>query len=81
MTHDKGSKAYVILLTLAVSWTFPELLGNVFLNEKFHGGFPFWIYGTMCILTVFFIWKLMPETKGKILEKEIMTKRGLVKNL
>ena len=53
---------------LAVSWTFPILLGNVFLSDKFHGGFPFWIYGSMCVLSVLFIWKLVPETKGKTLE-------------
>ncbi len=53
---------------LAVSWTFPVLLGNVFLNAKFHGGFPFWLYGGMCVFTVLFVWKLVPETKGKTLE-------------
>lgn len=54
---------------LAVSSTFPVLLGNVFLNEKFHGGFPFWIYGVMCAITVLFALKLIPETKGKTLEE------------
>jgi SP family xylose:H+ symportor-like MFS transporter len=54
---------------LAVSWTFPILLGNIFLTNKFHGGFPFWIYGSMCIITVLFVLKLIPETKGKTLEE------------
>jgi SP family xylose:H+ symportor-like MFS transporter len=26
------------------------------------------LYGTMCILAALFVWKLVPETKGKTLE-------------
>ena len=29
----------------------------------------FWTYATMCILTFLFVWKVVPETKGKTLEE------------
>ncbi|MFD1187995.1 D-xylose transporter XylE [Pontibacter rugosus] len=52
----------------AVSQTFPMMMGNSYLMDNFHGGFPFWIYGAMCIVTILFVWKFVPETKGKKLE-------------
>ncbi len=52
-----------------VSLTFPMLNDNVWLTEKFHHGFSYWIYGIMGILSAIFMWKLVPETKGKTLEE------------
>jgi SP family xylose:H+ symportor-like MFS transporter len=52
-----------------VSLTFPMLNDNVWLTQKFHHGFSYWIYGVMGILSAIFIWKLVPETKGKTLEE------------
>jgi SP family xylose:H+ symportor-like MFS transporter len=52
-----------------VSLTFPIMNDNVWLTEKFHHGFSYWIYGVMGILSAFFMWKLVPETKGKTLEE------------
>ena len=52
-----------------VSQTFPMMMGNEFLDENFHGGFPFWLYGSMCVVTILFVWKFVPETKGKRLEE------------
>jgi SP family xylose:H+ symportor-like MFS transporter len=51
-----------------VSLTFPILNDNVWLSEKFNHGFPYWIYGIMSVLSAIFVWKLVPETKGKSLE-------------
>jgi len=51
-----------------VSLTFPMLNDNVWLTEKFNHGFAYWIYGIMGILSAVFIWKFVPETKGKTLE-------------
>jgi SP family xylose:H+ symportor-like MFS transporter len=42
---------------------------NVWLTEKFNHGFSYWIYGIMGVLSAIFIWKLVPETKGKSLEE------------
>lgn len=52
-----------------VSLTFPMLNDNVWLTEKFNHGFAYWIYGIMGILSAIFMWKMVPETKGKTLEE------------
>jgi SP family xylose:H+ symportor-like MFS transporter len=52
-----------------VSWTFPILNENDYLVNAFHHGFAYWIYGVMSILAALFMWKLVPETKGRTLEQ------------
>lgn len=52
-----------------VSLSFPILNDNHQLTEKFNHGFSYWIYGIMGILAAIFIWKFVPETKGKTLEE------------
>jgi SP family xylose:H+ symportor-like MFS transporter len=52
-----------------VSLTFPMMNDNVWLTNIFHNGFSYWIYGIMGILSAIFMWKLVPETKGKTLEE------------
>lgn len=57
------------LANLVVSWTFPMMNDNTYLNEMFHHGFAYWIYGIMGILAALFMWKVVPETKGRTLEE------------
>jgi MFS transporter, SP family, xylose:H+ symportor len=57
------------LANLVVSWTFPMLNDNIALTAKFNHGFAYWIYAIMGILSALFIWKIVPETKGKTLEE------------
>lgn len=52
-----------------VSWTFPMMNKSTFLVDTFHNGFAYWIYGVMGILAALFMWKFVPETKGKTLEE------------
>ncbi len=52
-----------------VSQTFPMLIDNPYLKDNFHGAFPFWVYGFMGVLSVIFVYRLIPETKGKSLEE------------
>lgn len=52
-----------------VSFTFPILNDNQFLTKVFNHGFSYWIYGAMGIVAAFFMWKFVPETKGKSLEE------------
>lgn len=48
---------------LAVTLTFLSLM-----NALTPGG-AFWFYGVMCVFTFAFIWRALPETKGKTLEE------------
>ncbi len=52
-----------------VSQTFPMMNNNPVLYEKFHGGFPFWLYALACVVSIFLVWAFVPETKGKSLEE------------
>jgi len=52
-----------------VSLTFPMMDDNSYLTEQFNHGFAYWVYGIMSLLAMFFVWKYVPETKGKTLEE------------
>lgn len=52
-----------------VTQTAPWLNKDAGLVARFHGAFPFWIYGLMCAIELAFIWFLVPETKGRTLEQ------------
>lgn len=52
-----------------VSWTFPMLDKNQYLTDTFNHGMAYWIYGIMGLLAALFIWKFIPETKGRSLEQ------------
>lgn len=54
---------------LIVSWTFPIMNSSTSLNNLFHHGFAYWIYGIMGLLSALFMWKMVPETKGRSLEE------------
>ena len=53
---------------LIISWTFPIMNDNVQLTAQFHHGFAYWIYGLMGLLAAIFVWRMVPETKGRSLE-------------
>ncbi len=61
--------ATVWITDLVISWSFPVIDDNAWLIEKFHHGFAYWIYAVICFLAVLFVWKTIPETKGKTLEQ------------
>jgi SP family xylose:H+ symportor-like MFS transporter len=56
------------IANLFVSWTFKILIGNSVLNAMFNHGLPYWIYGFCSVLAAVFVWKFVPETKGRTLE-------------
>lgn len=46
-----------------LTYTFPLL------NKALQAGGTFWLYALICLAGFFFIWKKLPETKGKSLEE------------
>lgn len=71
--RSKAISLCVFLLWVSnfiVSQTFPMMNDeNSWLFKEYHGAFPFWIYGCMCLITIFVVYKMLPETKGKSLEE------------
>lgn len=61
--------ATVWITDLIISWSFPVLDGNGWLSERFHHGFAYWLYAIICLAAVIFVWRMVPETKGKSLEQ------------
>jgi SP family xylose:H+ symportor-like MFS transporter len=53
---------------LIVSWTFPMMNESTVLTRLFNHGFSYWIYGVMGLVAAWFVFKLVPETKGRTLE-------------
>jgi SP family xylose:H+ symportor-like MFS transporter len=60
-----------------VSWSFKVLDGSSALNAAFNHGFAYYLYGVMSILAALFVWRFVPETKGRSLEtmQKLWTRR------
>ena len=56
------------IANLFVSWTFNILDSHSGLTASFNHGFAYWLYGGASLLAAAFVWKYVPETKGKTLE-------------
>ncbi len=54
-----------------IHWIFAALIANIFpfIVNKFSGGPLFAFFSFMMVLQLIFVWKMMPETKGKSLEQ------------
>jgi len=52
-----------------VSQTFPMMDENPWLVRHFHHALPFWVYAAFCVVLLAFMWRFVPETKGKTLEE------------
>lgn len=42
---------------------------STYLNGIFHHAFAYWIYALMAVLAALFMWRFVPETKGRPLEE------------
>ena len=66
-----------VAIAVAFQWIFNVFVSSSFLPlynmslggmENFGHAFSYSLYGVICILAAVFVWKLVPETKGKTLE-------------
>lgn len=66
-----------VAVAVAFQWFFNFIVSSTFLPlynmglggmENFGHVFTYLLYGVICILAAVFVWKLVPETKGKSLE-------------
>lgn len=67
-----------VAIAVAFQWIFNFIVSSTFLpmynmslgsmGENFGHAFTYGLYGVICILAAIFVWKLVPETKGKTLE-------------
>ena len=67
-----------VAIAVAFQWIFNFIVSSTFLpmynmrlgemGDKFGHMFAYALYGIICVAAAFFVWKLVPETKGKTLE-------------
>ena len=68
-----------VAVAVAFQWIFNFIVSSTFLpmynmrlgemGDKFGHMFAYALYGIICIVAAVFVWKLVPETKGKTLEE------------
>ncbi len=66
-----------VAIAVAFQWIFNFIVSSTFVpmfnmhlaeGDDFGHWFTYGLYGTLCIIAAIFVWKLVPETKGKTLE-------------
>ena len=59
-----------VAIAVAAQWTANYLISSTYpaMMELSSGG-TYWFYGAMSVLSFIFVWKMVPETKGKTLEE------------
>lgn len=57
------------LFNALVAYSFPVLTGSKLNVETYNGALPYFIFALFCVITIAFVWKFIPETKGKSLEE------------
>ncbi len=59
-----------VAIAVAVQWFANYLISSTYPPMmEFSGGLTYAFYGTMAVLSALFVWKMVPETKGKSLEE------------
>lgn len=59
-----------IAIAVAAQWAANYLISSTYpFMMEYSGAFTYGFYGVMSVLSLFFVWKWVPETKGKSLEE------------
>lgn len=68
-----------VAIAVAFQWIFNFIVSSTFvpmynmrlgeMGDKFGHMFAYALYGVICVIAAVFVWKLVPETKGKTLEE------------
>ncbi len=59
-----------VAVAVAAQWAANYLISSTYpAMMEFSSGLTYWFYGLMSILSFIFVWKMVPETKGKTLEE------------
>lgn len=59
-----------IAIAVAAQWAANYFISSTYpAMMEFSSGGTYWFYGIMSIISFFFVWKMIPETKGKTLEE------------
>lgn len=59
-----------VAVAVAAQWAANYFISSTYpVMMEFSGGFTYGFYGLMSVLSLLFVWKMVPETKGKTLEE------------
>ena len=63
-------RGQAVAIAVAAQWAANYLISSTYPGMmEFSGTFTYGFYGTMAVLSALFVWKMVPETKGKSLEE------------
>ena len=63
-------RGQAVAIAVAAQWTANYLISSTYHGMmEFSSVFTYGFYGTMAVLSALFVWKMVPETKGKSLEE------------
>lgn len=71
------ARSAAMAIAVGAQWLFNAIVANSFpvvnnsnLNEQaFNGALPYFIFAFFCLMTMVFVWRMVPETKGLSLEE------------
>ncbi len=78
--YPRESRGRAMGVATSVNWLCNYLVSLTFLSllDLLGASNTFWLYSLICALGIWFVWKFLPETKGKTLEEiQVFWKKGV----